>query len=155
MKTIIIPKFQNDQVVIALNQDQNKLIFLTSKLYSNSSVSTSEICQKIESLILNKTWFRLLADSYEKVQNSIKENAEINTLMISSREVEKYDDKSLMHLLLYSFDDLKQNLEERVKRVFESYILSTEKIEISKDKVDKSQSKIFISITIWFLNNLI
>ena len=68
--------------------------------------------------------------------------------MISSREVEKYDDKSLVNLLLYSPEDLKQNLEDRVKRVFESYILSTEKIEISKDKVDKSQSKTFISIII-------
>ena len=75
--------------------------------------------------------------------------------MISSREVEKYDDKSLVNLMLYSFEDRKQNLEERVKRVFESYILSIEKIEICKDNVDKSQSKIFVSITIWFLNNLI
>ena len=68
--------------------------------------------------------------------------------MISSREVEKYDDKSLVNLMLYSFEDRKQNLEERVKRVFESYILSIEKIEICKDNVDKSQSKIFVSITI-------
>ena len=68
--------------------------------------------------------------------------------MVSSREVEKYDDKFLVNLLLYSSEDRKQNLEERVKRVFESYILSTEKFEISKDKVDKNQSKIFVSITI-------
>jgi len=84
MKTIIIPHFQNDQVVIILSQDQNKLIFLTSKLNSSSPAPTSEICQKIKNLILNKTPYRLLIDSNENIQNLIEKNAEINTLIMSS-----------------------------------------------------------------------
>ena len=81
IKTIIIPKFQNNQVVITFSQDQNKLIFLTSNLNSISPAPTSEICEKIKNLILNKIPYKLLVDSYEKFQMSIKENAEINTLI--------------------------------------------------------------------------
>ena len=143
MKTIIIPHFQNDQVVIILSQDQNKLIFLTSKLNSSSPAPTSEICQKIKNLILNKTPYRLLIDSNENIQNLIEKNAEINTLIMSSWKVKEIGDKTIVQLVLYTDAEKKEVNKERVAKVFGNRMLATEIFEIDQRKVEEEQSKIF------------
>ena len=143
IKTIIIPKFQNNQVVITFSQDQNKLIFLTSNLNSISPAPTSEICEKIKNLILNKIPYKLLVDSYEKFQMSIKENAEINTLIMSSWKVKEIEDKTIVQLVLYTDAEKKEVNKERVARVFGNRMLATEIFEIDQRKVEEEQSKIF------------
>lgn len=145
--------------MLSFSEKHNKLIVLFSKLDQDKSVNAAAIGQQLDELISGKLEFRLIVQSYEKVQAVIRDNIELKTLMISSREIKKFEgdnqedqqnksDKaelntkmSLVQLLLYTQKDFEENRRERVQKVFGSEILSSENIGLDKSKVDEFYCK--------------
>lgn len=113
---------------------------------TNNTFNAQSISEKVEELTKNIVIFKLLAPSIDSVQTILKENILLKTLIISSREVKKFDDKSFIKLTLYSSQDQKDTSEKIIRKTFEQYLLSTEAIEDLKENVDKSLSKLYFFI---------